>query len=452
MGCRETELLGIVEYVSKLKRNTLNYRSKYRRGKFGLLAAAPDFRRFYAGYAASLLGTQLSSVAIAFAVLGDGGTPTGLGLVFAAGIVPMIAFALGGGAVADRLGRRPVMLTADLVRCGAQGGLAVALLTGRPPLWLFAAAALAVGAGSAFFEPARSGLPVQLVPSGRQGDANALLAVAGPAAQIAGPALAGVLIAATSPAVAVAADAASYAVSAAALARLRFPPVPPGSRRGAPSLLSDLADGWAEFTAQAWLWAGTVQFALFNLLTWGPYLVLGPVLARGYLGGVRPWGVVMACYGGGAVLGGLLALGRRPRRPLVVAGLATFGFALPPLALALLLPAPVVAGASLLAGLGSALGGALEATVTQQRVPAQALSRVGAYNLVGAFAFGPVAFAAAGPVAAVVGPRAVLGFGAAWAACGTLAVLAVPSVRRVTWLDAAPAARADDADESDGAA
>jgi MFS family permease len=138
--------------------NTLNYRSKFHRshrshrsqrsqggrlgllGLLGLLGAAPDFRRFYAGYAASLLGTQLSSVAIAFAVLGDGGTPTGLGLVFAAGIIPMIVFALGGGAVADRLGRRPVMLTADLVCCAAQGGLAAALLTGRPPLWLLAVA------------------------------------------------------------------------------------------------------------------------------------------------------------------------------------------------------------------------------------------------------------------------------------------------------------------------
>ena len=43
--------------------------------------------------------------------------------------------------------------------------------------------------------------------------------------------------------------------------------------------------------------------------------------------------------------------------------------------------------------------------------------------MVGAFAFGPVAFAAAGPVAAAVGARAVLGFGAAWAAFGTLVVL-----------------------------
>jgi len=93
-----------------------------------------------------------------------------------------------------------------------------------------------------------------------------------------------------------------------------------------------------------------------------------------------------------------------------------------------------VAGGALLAGLGSALGSALWATVTQQQVPVQALSRVAAFNMVGAFAFGPVAFAAAGPVAAALGPRAVLGFGAAWAAFGTLVVLAVPSVRRVTWL------------------
>ena len=122
----------------------------------------------------------------------------------------------------------------------------------------------------------------------------------------------------------------------------------------------------------------------------------------------------------------------------MLATLATLGFPLPPLALALHLPVVAVAGGALLAGLGSALGSAFEATVTQQRIPAQALSRVGAFNMVGAFAFGPVAFAAAGPVAAVVGARAVLGFGAAWAALGTFVVLAVPSVRHITWLDTSP--------------
>ena len=433
-------MFGMVDGMRLPGIRSSNFRSKFRAGKLGILAVR-DFRRFYVGYSASLLGTAMSSVAIAFAVLGSGGTPTALGVVSAANVAAMIALTLGGGALADRLGRRPVMLAADAGRCAAQAALAAALQEGHPRLWLFVAAALVVGAGNALFQPALAGLPVQIAPRERLGDANALLAMAQPAAQVAGPALAGILIVATSPATVLAADAASYAVSAIALALLRLPAARPGAGPGAGqpplpgarSLLKDLAEGWAEFTAHSWLCAGILQFALFNLLTWGPYLVLGPVLARDYLGGARAWGAILACFGGGAILGGFLALGRRPRRPLVVSAVATLGFPLPPLALALHLPVFAVAAAALLAGLGSASSSALEATVTQARVPEAALSRVGAFSLVGAFAFGPVAFAAAGPVAAAVGARAVLGFGAAWAAFGTLAVLAVPSVRRMPW-------------------
>ena len=446
------------ENRSKSVRTNAAYsRSKYFPKKLGVLAAR-DFRRFYVGYAASLLGSAMSTVAVAFALLGAGGTATGLGLVLTANIVPMIAFILFGGALADRLGRRRVMLTADLARCAAQAALAAALAAGHPGLWLFVAAALAVGAGNAFFSPALSGLPVQLVPPGQLGDANALLGTAQPAAQVAGPALAGVLIALTSPAVVIAVDAGSYALSALALAGLSLgagaersgPRQSPGRRgRGSPQsaqprrrrrspLLRDLAEGWAEFTAHPWLWPQTVQFALFNLVTWGPYLVLGPVMARQYLGGARAWGVVLACYGGGAILGGLAALGRRPRRPLLVATLTTLGFALPPLALALSLPLAAVAGAALAAGLGTALGGAFATTVEQRLIPAAALSRVGAFNMVGAFAFGPVAFIAAGPAAALFGPHAVLAFGAAWSVAMTLGVLTVPAVRRLPWPEPPP--------------
>ena len=165
----------------------------------------------------------MSAVAIAFAVLASGGTATSLGVVFTANIVPMIAFMLGGGVIADRLGRRPVMLTADVARCAAQCALAVALFLGRPHLWLFVAAAFVVGTGNAFFQPALSGLPVQLAPRDQLGNANALFGMVQPAAPVAGPALAGILIAAGSPAAPIAVDAGSYAVSAVALALLRFP-------------------------------------------------------------------------------------------------------------------------------------------------------------------------------------------------------------------------------------
>jgi MFS family permease len=389
-----------------------------------------NFRRFYIGYSTSLLGTSMSSVAIAFALLDSGGTPVDLGIVFTANIVPMIVFMLGGGVLADRLGRRPVMLAADIGRFAAQAVLAAAVGLGYPRVWVFVAAAFVVGIGNALFQPALSGLPVQLVPRDMLGDANALLSAARPAAQVAGPSLAGVLIAVTDPATVIAADAATYAVSAVALILLRFPAGGPAPAR---SLFGDLADGWAEFASRSWLWTTTVQFALFNLVTWGPYLVLGPVLARAYLGGARAWGVILACYGCGAIAGGLLAMGRRPARPMLVATLATFGYALPPAALALRLPVTLVAGAAVLAGLGSAVGGAVASTVTQRKIPAEALSRVGAFNMLGAYAFGPVAFIAGGWMAGAVGAQTVLGFGAAWSVLCTLAVLAFPAVRNLTW-------------------
>src|ERR1700722_14190388 len=288
-----------------------NGRSKWLPGRLGPLGE-PNFRRFYVGYATSMLGTSMSAVAIAFAVLASGGTATSLGFVFAANIAPMVTVMLGGGVLADRLGRRPVMLTADVARCAAQGALAVTLFLGHPHIWLFVVAAFVVGTGNAFFQPALSALPVQLAPRDQLGNANALFGIVQPAAEVAGPALAGIVIAVGSPAAAIAVDAGSYAASALALAFLSFPRAERGSSR---SLLRDLADGWAVFSAHAWLWLQTLQFTLFNLLTWGPYLVLGPVLARDYLGGARAWGAILACYGGGAVIGGLLALGRPPRHP-----------------------------------------------------------------------------------------------------------------------------------------
>jgi predicted MFS family arabinose efflux permease len=407
----------------------------------------PNFRRFYVGYVTSLLGTSLSSVAIAFAVLDSGGSATSLGLVFACGIIPQVAFLLHGGVIADRLGRRPVMLSADVLRCCAQAMLAAALLLGHPPIWLFAVLEAVIGTGSAFFQPALTSLTVEIAPADQLGNANAMLSLARSTTTVAGPALAGLLIATTSPAVAIAADAGSYAVSVLALAALRLA----GTAAARGSMLGDLREGWAEFRGRDWLIATSVQFMLFNLVTWGPYLVLGPVLARQYLGGARAWGVIMSGYGAGAVLGGLLALGRKPRRPVRASAIASFGFAAPPLLLALHAPLPAIAAAALLAGAGSALGGAFQTTAIQQQVPADRLSRVSAIEVAGAYSFGPIAFVAAGPAAALVGARAVLGFGAAWAIACSLGVLAVPGVHRVTWRDEPKAGGGDPGGDQAGA-
>jgi len=123
----------------------------------------------------------------------------------------------------------------------------------------------------------------------------------------------------------------------------------------------------------------------------------------------------------------------------IAATVATFGYAVPGALLALHAPVAAVAAGALVAGAGSALGGTFAAAAEQQQLPPGVLSRVSAFQAVAAFAFGPVAFAAAGPVAAVVGARALLGFGAAWSTLSAAIVLALPAVRAVT---APPPARA----------
>ena len=169
--------------------------------------------------------------------------------MFTANIVPMVAFTLGGGALADRFGRRPVMLAADVARCLAQGGLAVALSLGHPRLWLFVAAALVVGTGNAFFQPALSGLPVDSRLATGSATSTRCSPQPQPAAQIAGPALAGILIAATNPATASRWTRRATQPAPSHWPCCDFPDASAGPERPASrSLLRDLADGWAEFS------------------------------------------------------------------------------------------------------------------------------------------------------------------------------------------------------------
>ncbi len=407
-------------------------RRDWLRRRVGVLAE-PNFRRFYVGYVTSLLGSWMSTVAIAWAVLESGGGAVALGYVLAANVVPQVILLAFAGAAADRLGRRRVMLAADMLRCGAQASLAVALFAGRPALWLFVLLAWLCGTGQAFFSPAFDALTVEIAPRDQLGNANALYQLATSATRIAGPALGGVLVAVAGSAVVVAADAASFGASVLALGLLRLPAAtrPPVRR----SLFRDMAEGWADFRSRTWLWAVTVQFAFFNLITWAPWMVLGPVLGRAYLGGAAVWGVIMAVQGAGAIVAGLLSLGRRPQRPMVVATIGTFCYALPDIPMALHAPAGWVAAAAFCCGVGSAVFGIFFDTAVQQQVPPDMLARVTSLTLFPAYGIGVIGYAVDGPLAAAFGTAAVFGVGAVYGLLSSATMLTLPSVRALPWRD-----------------
>jgi MFS family permease len=405
----------------------------------------PNFRRFYAGYVTSLLGSSMSTVAIAWAVLDNGGSATSLGFVFAANVVSQVLTLPFAGAIADRLGRRRVMIAADSLRCGAQASLAVALFTGQPPLWLFVLLAWLAGTGEAFFGPSQDALTVQIAPQDQLGNANALYGLARSATRIGGPVLGGILVALAGPAVVVAADAASYAASVLALSLLTMPgAAPAGAAPGgaapagaAParrrSLWQDMTEGWAEFRSRKWLPVVTVQFAFFNLITWAPWMLLGPVLGHAYLGGAAVWGAIMAVQGAGAIVAGLASLGRKPARPMVVATIGSFCYALPDIPMALHASAPWVAAAAFGCGAGSALFGTYFGTAMQQQVPPEMLARVSSLSTFPAYGVGVIGYAIDGPLAAAFGTSVVFAVGAVYGLASSATVLSMRSVRAVRW-------------------
>jgi MFS family permease len=374
-----------------------------------------------------VLGDRMVAVALAFAVLEVGGSASAVGLVLACAYLPLVGSVLIGGVVADRASRRSVMIGADLIRVLSQGAIATLLIAGAAEVWTLALFAGLTGAATGFFNPASTGLLPEVVPPNELQPANALRATAVSGGEIVGPLVAGVLVAAAGAGWAIAVDAATFAVSALCLWRLRVPSRVAGA---AASFVNDLRDGWEAFRARRWVWTFVVYLAVANTM-WGAWSALGPVVADRDLGGAAAWGVVLGSLGVGALFGSLLATRAKPRRPLVLVACTEAFFALPLAFLAAGAPMAVLACGAFLSGVGMMLGMSVWESTLQRHVPAESLSRVSSYDWFGSFAFYPLGLAIWGPVAEAIGIATAL-----WLAFGlfvacVLALLAVPDTRQL---------------------
>ncbi len=389
-----------------------------------------NFRLYFVGQLTSSIGSGMTPVALSFAVLAlRRGSASDVGAVLAAQTVPLVVFLLAGGVAADRLGRRRVMLSADVLRASAEGALAGWILLGHPPLWGFLVLSALVGSGMAFFMPALTGLIPQIVSSEQLTQANAWNGLTFSIGGIIGPAVAGVIVATTSPGWAILADALSYLLSVACLLALRLGPA---AQLTPESFYAHLRRGWSEFWSRTWLWAIVVAASVFNLVAMAPYLVLGAVISKDSLGGATAWGTVLAAQGAGAVVGGVTMLRARFKRPLVASALSLLIWPFPLLSLAYLAPLPVIAIGAFLGGAGFAVFDTQWQTTMQREVPTELLSRVSAYDWFGSLVFLPIGYAIAGPVVAVVGIHEVFIFGSAYLLVSVAGILLIPSVRHMS--------------------
>jgi MFS family permease len=388
----------------------------------------PNFRRLFLGRSISLIGDGIAPVAIAFAVLNLTGSATDLGIVLAAHGLVVIALILVGGVFADRISPRLSMLRADLVRMVVTGLMAVLLIAGVAEIWQLAVLYAIEGAATAFFNPASNGIVPSIVSRERLQEANALLNLSRSLGKTIGPALAGVLLVLGSPGWALAADAATFGVSAYFLLRLRAP----GRRTGTePAFIAELRHGWSEFSSRTWLWVVVIGAGISNAVFFPAFQVLGPTVARESLGGSSAWALIAAAFGAGAFIGGILALGFKPRRPLLFGETVLMCFAAPVALLAIPTGAGLIALAALAGGISISLAEIFYETTAAQQIPQESLSRVSAYDWFGSLALEPLGLALIGPLAATIGNSTALwGAAAVMLACQT-AIVSFPSVRRL---------------------
>lgn len=371
-----------------------------------------DFRFFFTGQTVSLLGSAMSPVALAFAVLNASHDKAGdLGVVLTAHTIPMLVFLLVGGATADRFARRTVLVWANLGSGLTQGAVAVLLLTGH--YWLVPVALLELlnGVLAAVTTPALRGFVPELVERRQIQQANALLSSMRNATKIFGPSLSGVLVVAIGSGPAIAFDAATYVFAAICLRLLSTASRPasrptkteqPGASGGIAGIRADIREGWCQFTGFRWVWTVSATFCLMNLVQTGTWQILGPELTK-RVSGAAAWGFVLSARGVGLLVMSTLLTRLTIRHFLAAGQLMVVLTGIPVLVLGAGLPAPYLIAAAFVAGLGSAVASVSWDTSLQEHVPPQALSRVCSFDDLLSYGAIPVGQLSVGPLASVLG-------------------------------------------------
>ena len=387
-----------------------------------------NFRYLFAARAISFFGTNLAPIAVAFAVLGLGGSATDVGLAFAAWTLAQISTLLIGGVVADRLPRRAVMIGSDTANLCVRVLMGALLVSGHAEIWELIALQAVGGVAVAFYSPASTGIVPETVPAPLLQQANSFMSIARYAAFPVGAAVGGTLVATVGPGWALLIDGATYGTSALLLTAISLPR---RATAAATNFVRELREGWQAFTEHTWVWLLTFWISLYFLITYAPFFVLGPYVAEHSMGGASAWAIIVTGEGIGSLLGGLAGLRFMPRRPMLVIGAFFAVTSIQCVLLALKAPPVAVGCAALLAGFAFSYGTVVWETTLQSTIPRDKLSRVSAYNWMGAMVFLPAGYAIAGPVAERIGISTSLWIGAAWIILSTIAVLSVPGVRNV---------------------
>jgi MFS family permease len=360
------------------------------------------------------------AVAMVYQVIHLGGGPLELSLVATAGSVGLVAFVLAGGIAADRVPQRLLIIAVEGANLAVIAGISALSMAGWLQIWHLAIGAFVLGVGAAFFFPAYSAILPRILPPEDLLAANGMEGTMRPTLQqAAGPAVAGILVAALSPTHAVTGVAVCHLMAFIVLNFLGQHALdapangsetsPDGSgNTGKPSarssLFHDLREGISYTLRTPWLLWTLLWACISVLFLIGPIEVLLPFVVRDQLGGDSSmFGFLLAIMGvGGAAASLVTASMKLPRRYLTVMMVSWGLGSLPLAAVGIMDSFWALAAALFIFGATGSVGMVLWGTLLQRRVPPHLLGRVSSLDFFVSLALMPVSMALAGPAAEVL--------------------------------------------------
>jgi MFS family permease len=397
-----------------------------------------DYRVFWFTQLFSLTGTWVQSLAQSWLVLTLTNSPAALGLIGVCQFGPTLVLGLPAGVLVDRVPKRRLLMGTQLASALVTAGLAVLVVTGQVRLWHIYAAAIALGVVSAVDMPARQSFVVDLVGTDDLMNAIALNSALFNTTRIAGPALAGLLLAAFGPAVCFVLNAVSYLPVVAGLGVMHTLGRPKGGSEVG-SAVERLREGLAYVRQSAEvrlpiILAGLMAIFGMNFGVWAP------LLARDFLDiGASGFGLLMSSLGVGSLAGALtLAFaGRRPAPRVMLATALLFGICEIALGLVSGLGHSAVLAMVLMGGIGFTMSTTMAQanTTVQTNSPDHLRGRVMSIYLTVFAGSTPIGAALAGFLSSIWGAPAAVAVGGA-----VVAVVALSLGTRLAWIERRAAA------------
>jgi MFS family permease len=305
-----------------------------------------DYRRFWIGALVSNLGVWIQTIALGWLVYDLTHAATWLGTVSFCGNAPTLVLGLVGGAIADRASRRLLMMASLVALAAGSTTLALLTWTGHLTVAYVIAVAMIAGTATAVYTPAMHTVVPSLVEPELLLNAISLNSVQFNIARAIGPALAGLLYAPIGPGGCFALNACGFVGMALVVRRLRIPARP---AEAPPPMLRALREGVGYARRHALIGPAIFLAAVMSLFGF-PYTILLPAVAHGLGLDARGLGWLMACVGGGAVVGGLAISWLDASGPRTsVLGAVAFGIVLSAFAVVATVPATML----VLFGLGA---------------------------------------------------------------------------------------------------